>query len=116
MGTAIVVFHKAGNRSLERESMPVTRLPETRTEVITTGAASVATTLAAIKDSGASNYDGGFVTIFAVGANLWVTSGLAPVAAKPAAGASGSGHPIISGQSQTFAVAHNEKIAAIEWA
>lgn len=117
MGQAIVVFHEAGNRSIERESMPVARLPGSITQVLTTGAASVATTITSGDGGSQHNIgDGAFVTVFAVGANLWVTSGGNPVAAKPAAGgAAGEGFPVMSGQFATFAVADNDKIAAIEW-
>lgn len=116
MGTAIVVFHKAGNRSQERQSMPVARLPGAVTEIIATSGTSAATTMTAQPSEELGTADGGFATVFAVGANLWVTSAAAPVAAKPATGAVGTGYPILTGTSATFAVAEGDKIAAIEWA
>ena len=116
MGTAIVVFHKAGNRSQERQSMPVARLPGAVTEIIATSGTSAATTTVAPSSEEPGTSDGGFVTVFAVGANLWVTSAGTPVAAKPATGAIGTGYPILSGTKETFAVAEGDKIAAIEWA
>lgn len=118
MGSAIVVFHEAGNRSREREPMPVTRLPGARTEIIATSATSARTTLVGVSQAGSTKNtdDGGFVTVFAVGANLWVTAGAgSPVAVKPATGANGTGYPILAGQKETFAIAADHKIAAIEW-
>lgn len=116
MATAIVVFHYAGNKSFEGDSVPVIRLPEARAEVVATGASSVQTTLKAVAMAGARKKDGGFVTVFAVGANLWVTSGSNPTAAKPAAGNSGTGFPVLSGTDRTFAVNPDDEIALIEWA
>jgi hypothetical protein len=117
MGTAIIVFHSVGNRSRERASMPVARLPGSVTEVITTSTgASAASVTAAVAGDPDEKTDGGFVTVHAVGANLWVTSALAPVAAMPAAGgAAGTGFPVMSGTFQTFGVTAGHKIAAREF-
>lgn len=115
MATAIVVFHQAGNLSLDAAPMPVARLPGARTLVLTTSGASVQTTINADGWEGKKR-DGGFVTIFAGTSNLWVTSGPDPVAAKPTlGGAAGSGFPIFANQQATFSVNDNDEIALIEW-
>jgi hypothetical protein len=116
MATAIVVFHHAGNKSLDAASMPVARLPDARTQVLTTSGVSVQTTLNADGWTG-KRRDGGFATVFAGSANLWVTSGSNPVASKPATGGeAGEGFPVYANQHATFAVDNDDEIALIEWA
>lgn len=119
MGSAIISFHQAGNLSTDRKvAMPVKRLSGARTEIMTTSGASARSVLAAIGLVNANKEDGGFVTITAVGANLWVTAGVAGtvVSVKPAVGATnGVGMPIMAGMTESFAVKNGEKIAAIEW-
>jgi hypothetical protein len=115
MATAIVVFHQAGNRSTERDSMPVMRLDGSRTVVLTTSGASVQTSINADGEQDKAS-DGGFATIYAGAANLWVTSSANPTAVKPTLdGAAGTGFPILANTSATFAIADNDEIALIEW-
>lgn len=114
MGTAIVVFHQAGNRSVERQSVPVIRLPGARTEVITTDTVSTQTQLDADGFQETSS-DGAFVTVFALDVNLWVTSGEDPIAVKPGADETGAGFPIMAGTNVTFAIDNDDMLALIEW-
>lgn len=106
MGSAIICFHDSDN---ENDKLPVSRLPGSTSEVKTTNAStSVPSTTAAAK--------GCFVTVTAVGANLWVTAGPTPVAAYPAVdGAVGAGFPILSGSFQTFSIKKGDKVACKEF-
>lgn len=116
MGTAIVVFHQAGNRSLERNTMPVIRLPEARAQVMITSTVSKQTTIDADGTRLYNVVDGGFVTIMALGSNMWVTCGPDPVAVFPTAdGPVGEGYPIREGYSVSFGVNEDDKIAIVDW-
>jgi len=114
MGTMLVSFHSGGAPSGEGR-LPVARLTGAKTERVTTSGASAATTLTALNGQGTKS-DGGMATVTAVGVNLYVTAGAAPVAAYPGAGANTSGFPVMSGQTVSFAVAKGDKIAGIEFA
>lgn len=114
MGTMLVSFH-AGGASYGDEVLPVARLTGAKTERKTTNpSTSVVTTLTATYGGG-KKADGGIATVTAVGVNLMVVAGTAPVAAYPAADANANGIPVMSGQSVSFGVAKGEKIAAIEF-
>lgn len=120
MGKLYVTFHKAGSLSADRKTtMPTIRLTGAAMELLTTGAASVKTTLAAANGPNPHDpNDGGMVTCKAVGVNVMVkagpTAGLTAVV-PGAAGASVPGYPIFSGESVTFAVGRNDVVAAIEF-
>lgn len=121
MGKMLVSFHQAGQTSMG-DAMPVARLSTAKTENVTTNAAtSAVTTSQAATTAGlpAGNtnrkQDGGFATVTAVGVNILAVAGAAPTAAMPAAGALGSGFPVMAGQSITFAVAKGDKVAGIEF-
>jgi len=115
MGTMLVTYHQAGQPG-GGTTQPVIRLPGATTERVTTSGTSARTTGAAPQGPSGKKTDGGFATVFAIGANLFVVSGTGtPTAAYPAAGASGNGSAVLSGQSITFAVKPGEKIAAIEF-
>lgn len=118
MGTMLATFHAAGQPSDPGADamQPVARLTGAKTERVTTSGTSAATTLAAAQGASNRKTDGGFVTISAVGANLFCVAGTAPTAAYPAAGANSNGFPVMSGQSITFALKVGEKVAAIEFA
>jgi hypothetical protein len=116
MGLAAITFHQAGNRSVERQSMPVIRLPEARSQIVTTGAAAVVSAQAAESLGPRSNeLDGAFVTITAVTGNLLLSSGETPTIAIPAAGATFDGFALTEGSSVTFGVNIGDRIALIEW-
>jgi len=118
MSTVFVTFHTAGNRSVEKESMPVMRLTGAITEVVTASGASVRTATVSNGESAYASRDGGFVTIRAGTANLWVVTGKSadnPVAAKPAAGAAGPGFPVMANEAVSVGVDDGHKIAMIEW-
>jgi len=115
MGTMLATFHSAG-QPVGDENLAVVRLTGAKTERITTSGVSAATTLTGIQGASGKKSDGGFVTVTAIGANLYVVPGTAPVAAYPAAGANNNGFPVMSGQSITFALIKGDKIAAIEFA
>lgn len=96
--------------------MPVPRLSGATTERVTTSGTSARTTGTAPQGPSGKKSDGSFVTVTAQGANLFVLAGTgSPVAAYPGAGNTGNGYPVMSGQSQSFAVKPGEKIAAIEF-
>lgn len=57
--------------------------------------------------------DGGFVSITARGGDVYVATGADPVAAIPVEGAPGKGHPVLAGQTQSFAISAGAKVAVI---
>lgn len=116
MGTMLVTFHSAGQPGGGAESQPVIRLPKAKTERVATSAGSSAatTTTAAQGDSGKKT-DGGFVTVRAVGVNLFLVCGASPTAVYPAAGEVKDGIPLMSGEWVTLAVNKGDKVAAIEF-
>lgn len=73
-------------------------------EVLTSGAASVAST----KASSQRESNGGAVIVTAVDGNVWVTSGEAPVAAV------GTGHYVLTGQTRSFTLGTGQKVAVID--
>jgi hypothetical protein len=115
MAKVTVTFHQAGNRSLEREPMPIARLPGARSELLTSGTAAVKSTLKAASSSNNSNVqDGGFVTILSDG-QLWVDAGPNPTAKAPVAGTTSSGMPVPAGVMISFAVAAGDFVSVIDW-
>lgn len=117
MGSLITVFHGAGNRSTERETMPVIRLCNTEVEVLTTSTTSVKGTITGETMNDKNHFNGAFCTVTAIGANQWVTSGKGEfVSAMPAPGVKGTGFPVMKDQSVTFGLAAGELIASVEFA
>lgn len=113
MGTMLVTWHGAGQNGAGGEQ-PVARLSGSKTDRVTTSAVSAGPATTG-QGQTSRKTDGGFVTVTAVGVNLWVVAGTAPVAAYPAAGAQGNGFPVMSGQAITFGINRGDKVAAVEF-
>jgi len=115
MAKVVVIFHQAGNRSVEREPMPIARVAGARSELLTSGSAAVKSTLKAVSaDRPTNTTDAGFVTVLSDGP-LWLDAGPAPIAKAPVAGTPSTGFPVPAGALVTFGVAAGDFISVIDW-
>jgi hypothetical protein len=85
--------------------MPVPRLAGAESEILTVGATSQATTLSNPSSRGRT----GFVSVTAIGADLWVVAGAAPVAVAGA-----QGFAVLAGQTRDFAMEPGDKLAIVQ--
>jgi len=107
--------------------MPVPRLPDSRTEMMTASATSLRSVLKADINTNNTKEDGGFVTVRAGDKAIHAVSGVSTslVATKPAAGTPTAGisvggtqvagHYIGAYEEKTFGVNYNEYVAVIEY-
>lgn len=89
------------------------KLSQAKTELVTTSATSARSSLAAGAGSSGKKLDGGYAVVTAVGVNLLVTTGATAVVQT--AGATSPNHPVMAGQSATFAMGPGDRVAAIEF-
>lgn len=109
MAKVTVTFCQVGNRSIEGGSMPVPRFAGSRSEVLASGSASVASTLASGDPPGS-----GFVSVTAEEGAVWIACGAAPVAQGPVAGTPTPGFLILDGQTRDFALDFGDRVAVVD--
>ncbi|QRG08810.1 hypothetical protein EZH22_11315 [Xanthobacter dioxanivorans] len=107
MARVEISFCELGNRSAEGMSAGIALGEKTKTEVVTSGATSVATSTASDAPDGF-----GFVNIWS-NADVWVVTGAAPVAAVPASGQIRNGWRVGGYMPTAFAVRRGDRVAVI---
>lgn len=105
MANACITFCTAGNRSIEGASLPVPRFEDAVSELVESSSTSEAST--ASSPLGSKSF--GFVSITAIGGDIWVTAGPSPTAI-----AGEDGFPVLSGQTRDFAVSPGDRVAVID--
>lgn len=103
MASAAITFCSAGNRSVEGGTIAVPRMSGAVSEMLTVTASSATSVNASPHPK-----RGGFVSITALGADIWATAGAAPLAV-----AGVNGFAVTAGQTRDFAVMPGDKIAVI---